>query len=88
MVLSTLDISEARKHLNSLDERLKDERVIVVTRHGKKAFAAVDLEYLETVLETLEILSDPEAMEMLQKSIADVQAGRVHSHDEIERELG
>jgi antitoxin YefM len=85
---NTLDISEARKQLNSLDERLKDERVIVVTRHNKKAFAVVDLEYLQAVLETVEILSDPDAIKMLQQSIADIRAGRLHDHDDVEKELG
>jgi antitoxin YefM len=84
----TLDISEARKQLNSIDERLKDERVIVITRHNKKAFAVVDLEYLSAVMETIEILSDPEAMQMLQKSLADIRAGRLHDHDDVEKELG
>lgn len=84
----TLDISEARKQLNSIDERLKDERVIVVTRHNKKAFAVVDLEYLSAVLETVEILSDPEAMQMLQASIDDIRKGRLHDHDDVEKELG
>lgn len=85
---TTLDISEARKQLNSIDERLKDERVIFVTRHSKKAFAVVDLEYLSAVLETIEVLSDPEAMQMLQQSIEDIRAGRLHDHDDVEKELG
>lgn len=85
---NTLDISEARKQLNSIDERLKDERVIVITRHGKQVFAVVDLEYLSAVKETIEILSDPEAMQMLQQSIADIRAGRLHDHDDVEKELG
>lgn len=84
----TLDISEARKQLNSLDERLKDERVIVVTRHNKKAFAVVDLDYLAAVVETIEILNDPEAMRMLEQSIADIRAGSLHDHDDVEKELG
>ena len=84
----TLDISEARKQLNSIDERRKGDRVIVVTRHNKNAFAVVDLEYLAAVLETVEILSDPEAMRMHQQSIDDIRAGRLHDHDDVEKELG
>jgi PHD/YefM family antitoxin component YafN of YafNO toxin-antitoxin module len=84
----TLDISEARKQLNTIDERLKGEHVIVVTRHNKKAFAVVDLEYLSAVYETLEILSDHEAMRMLAKSIDDIRAGRLHDHHDVEKELG
>ena len=85
---ATLDISEARKQLNSIDERLKDERVIYVTRHNKKAFAVVNLDYLAAVMETLEILTDPNAMKMLQDSIQDIREGRLHDHEDVERELG
>jgi PHD/YefM family antitoxin component YafN of YafNO toxin-antitoxin module len=84
----TLDISEARKKLSTIAERLHDERVIFVTRHSRKAFAVVDLDYLEAVMETMEILSDPETLQMLSKSIQDVKAGRVHDHDDVVKELG
>jgi PHD/YefM family antitoxin component YafN of YafNO toxin-antitoxin module len=85
---ATLEISEARKQLNSIDERLREERVIYVTRHGDRAFAVVDLEYLSAVMETMEILSDPEAMKMLKESLDDIRAGRLHGHDAVEKELG
>lgn len=84
----TLDISEARKQLNSMDERLKDERVIYITRHNKRAFAVVNLDYFSAVLETLEVLADPDAVKMLADSIADIRAGRLHDHDDVEKELG
>ncbi|MDP9175536.1 MAG: type II toxin-antitoxin system Phd/YefM family antitoxin [Planctomycetota bacterium] len=85
---TTLDISEARKQFNSIDERLKEDSVIYVTRHNKKAFAVVDLDYLAAVMETIEVLTDPEAMQMLEKSIADIRAGRLHAQTAVEKELG
>ena len=87
MTAETLDISEARKQFNTLDERLRDKPVIVITRHNKDAFAVVDIEYLSTVMETLEILADPESLNMLQDSIADIRAGRLHDHEDVKREL-
>jgi antitoxin YefM len=84
---ATLDISEARKQFSKLDKRLKEERLIWVTRHNKKAFAIVDMELMEAVLETLEILQDPNALRMLQESFADIHAGRLHEHEAIEKEL-
>jgi PHD/YefM family antitoxin component YafN of YafNO toxin-antitoxin module len=84
----TLEISEARKQLSSLDQRLREDRVIYITRHGDKAFAVVDLDYLSAVLETMEILSDPDALQMLHDSLADIRAGRLHDHNDIEKELG
>ena len=84
---ATLDISEARKKFNTLDRDLQDDYVIYITRHNKKAFAVVNVEYLTTVMETLEILADPEAIRMLQDSIADIRHGRVFDQDDVEREL-
>ena len=72
---STLDISEARKQFSRLDERLREDRVIWITRHNKKAFAVVDTDLLQTVLETIEILSDPDAFQMFQEGLRDIRAG-------------
>lgn len=87
MVAGTLDISQARKQFNTIDRRLHKERLIWITRHQRKAFALIDADYLETVLETMEVLADPEAMEMLRRSIDDIRAGRLHDHDDVNREL-
>lgn len=83
----TLDISEARKQIATLDQRLRKEPVIWVTRRNKKAFAVVDTELLQTVMETIEILSDPEACKMLQQSLQDIRAGRLHDHEDVRNEL-
>ena len=48
-------ITEARKHLNTMDERLKTEKVIFVRRHQRPAFAFVDLEYLTAIQDAIEI---------------------------------
>lgn len=83
----TLDISEARKQLTRLDERLRDEHVIWVTRHNKRAFAVVDYQLMQTIIETLEILRDPDASKMLQESLEDIKAGRLIDHEELKREM-
>lgn len=83
----TLDMSEARKQFSSLPERLKDEQVIWITRHNKRAFAVVDMELMEAVLETLEILRYPTTLRMLQESLDDIREGRLIDHKAIERDL-
>lgn len=85
---ATLDISEARKQFNSLDQQLASDHVICITRHGKEAFAIVDMEYLRTILETIDILSDPETCRMLQESLDDIREGRLIDHDDVLEELG
>ena len=87
MTGTTLDISEARKQFTKLDERLLNDRVIWVTRHSKKAFALIDTELLQTILETIEIMSDPDSLEMLSQSLDDIRAGRLHDHEDVKREM-
>ena len=87
MTIATLDISEARREISRLEKRLTNERVIWITRHNKKAFAVVNPEVLEAVLETLEIVSEPETLGMLQKSLEDIRAGRLHDHDKVRKEM-
>jgi len=87
MPSDTLDISEARKRFNTLDRDLADNAVIYITRHNKRAFAVVNVDYLSTIMETLEILADSETLEFLKKSIDDIKEGRLHDHEDIKREF-
>lgn len=87
MTTISLDISEARKQFTKLDKRLQEDQVIWITRRNKRAFAVVDTELLQTVLETIEILSDPGALEMLRQSMQDIKAGRLHDHADVKSEL-
>ncbi len=85
---ATIDISEARKQLNSLDQRLSKEPIIYVTRHNKNAFVIVDHGCMSAILETLEIMSDPISYEMFRRSLEDIRQGRLHDHEDVKRELG
>lgn len=87
MTGETLDITEARNQISHLGDRLRQERVIWITKHNKRAFAAVDSEFMETIFETLEVLNDPEALKMLQASLEDIKRGRLHDHDAVKKEL-
>ena len=87
MNTGTLDITEARRQFNKLGERLRDEQVIYITRHNKRAFAVVDIEFLSSVLETIEILTDPESHRMFMESLEDIKMGRLHDHEDVKREL-
>lgn len=83
----TIAISEARKLLNTIDERLLSEHVIYVARYGRAVFALVDADYLWSILETLDIMTDPKVYALLQRSQADIDAGRLHDHADVAREI-
>ncbi|HET9289430.1 MAG TPA: type II toxin-antitoxin system Phd/YefM family antitoxin, partial [Actinomycetes bacterium] len=57
-------------------ERLEREHGrVVITKHGRPAAVMLSLEDLESLEETLAILSDPELMAAVREADADVAAG-------------
>ena len=87
MVTNQLDISEARQNLANLGETLSETHVVWVKKHGKSLFAIVDKDWMEAVLETLEVLEDPDSLRVLQASLRDIREGRLHDHDELKEDL-
>lgn len=85
--MSSMDITEFRNNWTSMQDRVRDQQVIRITKHGKDAFAVVDIDYLQAVLETIEIMSDPESFRMLLESLNDIKNGRVVDHAEVKRRL-
>lgn len=86
--LDYLSISEARKRLLSLPDRLRERpAAVAVTRREKPVLAIMPWELYESIMETLEIMGDEELMAALRQSIADVEAGRTFTMDEVGREL-
>jgi prevent-host-death family protein len=89
-VMTELTISEARKALLDLPEKLArtPERAVTITRRGQPVLAILPWELYESIVETLEILGDPEMATALRESLEDVKRGRVVSHAEARKRLG
>lgn len=85
-----LTISEARKVFLDLPEKLRraPERAISITRRGRPVLAVMPWEFYESLVETLDILSDPEMVSALRESLEDLQYGRLVSHEEAKKRLG
>ncbi|OGN90304.1 MAG: hypothetical protein A2Z74_03620 [Chloroflexi bacterium RBG_13_46_9] len=72
--LTTVD---ARRKLTKLPEELGAEpATVAVTRRGKPVLAIMTWEDYQAIMETLEILSDNEAVHQLRRSIKEVQEGK------------
>ena len=80
----------ARAKLTGLNRELKKSprTVVRITHRGKPSMTLMSSELYDTLVETLEVMSDPIAVEALRKSLADVEAGRVHTLDEVAARLG
>ena len=85
-MLRTMTISDARRQLTSLD--LNRDETVVVTSRGKRVYALMAWDVYESLSETLDILSDPNLVEQLQKSMREADRGELVSHEEVLRELG
>lgn len=87
---TTITATDLHDRTAELTERaMRDpENPIVVEKRGKPAVVLVDARYFEGLLETLELLSDPEAMAAIRRGLADIEAGRLIDHEEVGRRLG
>jgi len=88
--MTELTISEARKALLDLPEKLarKPGRAATITRHGRPVLAILPWEFYESIVETLEVLGDPEMITALHESLEDLKRGRVVSNAEAKKRLG
>jgi prevent-host-death family protein len=89
MSMTELTISEARKALLDLSEKLArtPDRVVTITRRGRPVLAMLPWEFYESIVETLETLSDPEVVTALRESLDDLARGRVVSQAEAKKRL-
>lgn len=76
--METLPLSDARSTLSAIVERVEatHERV-TITRNGHPAAVLVSPDDLEALEETLDVLSDPAALQRLRDGEAAVAAGDV-----------
>ena len=90
ILMTELTISEARKALLDLPEKLArtPDRAVTITRRGQPVLAILPWEFYESIVETLEILGEPEMVTALRESLEDLKRGRVVSHAEVKKRLG
>ena len=71
-------LTQARNRLSEIvDEVTATGSELVITRHGKPAAVVMGYEDYESLIETLNILSDRETMKALAEAEDDLAAGRL-----------
>jgi antitoxin YefM len=83
----TVPLSEAKAKLSEYAARVEDghERV-TVTRNGRPSFVMVAADDLESLEETLALLSDPDAMASIRAGQEEAARGRTIPLDDVLRE--
>ena len=79
-----LPLAEIKKRLSEIVDgvQARHDRV-VLTRNGRPAAVLISPDELESLEETLEILSDPSAMRAIRKAEKDIDAGEGLSADDL-----
>ena len=85
MVMSdTLPLAEIKAHLSEIVDRVEREHDrVVLTRNGRPAAVIMSPADLEALEDTLDLLSDPEALAEIKAARADAVAGRVLAAEEL-----
>jgi antitoxin YefM len=75
--MTIMPMAQARDHLAEVVESVqKTHDRVTLTRHGQPAAVIIAVADLDSILETLDILSTPGALEAIREGEADVAAGR------------
>lgn len=70
-------LAEAKNRLSEVIDRLEREHGrVVITKHGRPAAVMLSIEDLESLEETLAVLSDPELLAAIRDADAEIEAGR------------
>lgn len=73
----TLPLSSVKAHLSEIVDRIEDQQDrVVVTRNGRAAAVLMSNDDLESLEETLEILSDPTVMAQIRESQQAIDDGK------------
>lgn len=81
-----LSLAEIKKRLSEIVDGVEDRHDrVVLTRHGRPAAVLISPAELESLEETLDLLSDPKAMREIRKAEAAIEAGEVVDADELRR---
>jgi len=86
--MQKVSITEARNSFMKLPEKTDKNQVIAITRRNKEIMAVMSWDLYEGLLETIEILADPEMMGRIKNGLKEIEAGKAYSIEESRKRLG
>ncbi|MDP3794794.1 MAG: type II toxin-antitoxin system Phd/YefM family antitoxin [Candidatus Sungbacteria bacterium] len=86
---TTLPISEARKKIFDIAQAVqKPDTHYILTEKGRPKAVILSAEEYDSLMETMEILSDPEVLEKIKTAEAEYARGVYVTWDELKEEIG
>jgi prevent-host-death family protein len=84
-----LPLAQVKARLSEIVDRvLNQQERVVVTRNGRPAAVIVSPDDLESLEETLAVMSDPDLMDQIRQSRRDIERGDMIPLEEIQRRYG
>lgn len=82
----TLPLAEIKARLSEVVDKVQDQHErVILTRNGRPAAVLISPDDLETLEDTLELLSDPRAAAEIAKAREEITAGKGIELDELKR---
>jgi antitoxin YefM len=85
--MKELSITETRNRIMNLPDELDETEVVNVTRRGRHVLTILPAELYETIMETMDIMDDPELMAALRAGVKQIREGKTRSLQDVRREL-
>jgi antitoxin YefM len=84
----SLPLAKVKARFSEIVDRVfREQDRVVVTRNGEPAAVLLSPEDLESLEETLAVLSDPELMNQIAKGREEIKRGDTYDLEEIKAEL-
>ncbi|MGL4744743.1 MAG: type II toxin-antitoxin system Phd/YefM family antitoxin [Dermatophilaceae bacterium] len=86
--MMTVPLAVARAQLSKLvDDAVRTHERVEVTRNGRRAAVILSADDYDSLMETLDILGDAEAMAEIRRADRDIAAGRTSTLAEVAAEM-
>lgn len=86
---NTLPISEARKRIFEIAEEVqKPDNYYTLTEKGRPKAVIMSAEQFDSIIETIDILSDPDVLENIKKAEDEYKNGEYQTWEELKKEIG
>lgn len=87
--METLPLADVKNRLSEVVDRVASQNDrVTITRNGRPAAVLMSPDDLESLEETLSILSNPKELAGLRRGLADLDAGRAVSLETLKADLG
>ena len=88
LVMETLPLSHVKAHLSEIADRVEGQHDrVVVTRNGRPAAVLLSPDDLESLEETLAVLSDPELMRQIREGEEAIASGDTVTLEQLQASL-